>query len=140
MSETTQAGTTTQPAPPAVVHAAAATPSFSQADIERARAEGVEQGTQTERSRVGAILGHQAASCSPLAMQCINTGLTTEQATAVLGAAPAPAAAAPNNAFAAAMAAVPNPGVSGVEAATAPDSTEAALAASIVGLLGNTLQ
>lgn len=138
MSETTQAGTNTQPAPEAA--AQEATLSFSQADVDRARAEGVERGTQTERARVGAILGHQAASCSPLALQCINTGLTTEQATAVLGAAPAPAAATPNNGFAAAMAAVPNPGVSGVEAAAAPENTEAALAASIVGLLGNTLQ
>lgn len=136
MSETTQTGTTMQPATPAAVQAAS--PSFSQADLDRARAEGVEQGTQAERARVGAVLAHPSASCSSLALQCINTGLTTDQATAVLGAMPAPAAAAPASPFAAAMAAVPNPGVSGIEAAAAPENTEAALAASIVGLIGVT--
>lgn len=138
MSETTQAGTTMQPATPAAVQAAS--PSFSQADLDRVRAEGVEQGTQAERARVGAVLAHPSASCSPLALQCINTGLTTEQATAVLGAVPATAtsASAPANAFAAAMAAVPNPGVSGIEVAAAHENTEAALAASIVGLIGVT--
>ena len=115
---------------------------FTQADIDRARAEGLEQGTQAERTRVGTILGHESAACAALALQCINTGLTTEQATAVLGAVPATvsAATAPNNAFAAAMSAVPNPSVSGIEAAAAPDNTEAALAASIVGLIGNARQ
>ncbi|WP_282100114.1 S49 family peptidase [Thauera aromatica] len=140
MSETPQAGTTTQPATPPAVQAAS--PSPSQADLDRARAEGVEQGTQAERARVGAVLAHPSASCSPLALQCISTGLTTEQATAVLGAVPAgaPVASAPNNAFAAAMAAIPNPGVSGIEAAAAPENTEAALAASIVGLIGSARQ
>lgn len=46
-------------------------------------------------------------------MQCINTGLTAEQSSAILGAAPkAPAAEAQtDNAFAAAMANVGNPDV-----------------------------
>jgi signal peptide peptidase SppA len=86
---------------------------LTQADVDRARTEGVEAGAQAERARVGAILGHEAAACSPLALQCINTGLTAEQSTAILGAAPkAPAAEAqPGNAFAAAMTNVGNPDV-----------------------------
>ena len=84
-----------------------------QPDVDRARAEGRQEGAQAERARVGAILGHEAAACSPLALQCINTGLTAEQSTAILGAAPkAPAAEAqPGNAFAAAMTNVGNPDV-----------------------------
>lgn len=140
MSETTQAGTPTSPATQAATQA----PGFTQSDLDRARAEGVELGAQAERARVGAILGHASAGCAPLALQCINTGLSTEQATAILGAvspaATSAAAAQPNNAFAAAMAATANPAVSGVEAATAPENSEAALAASIVGLLGHTVQ
>ena len=107
---------------------------FTQADIDRARAEGVEQGTQAERARVGTILAHESAACAPLALQCINTGLTAEQSTAILGAAPAAA----GNAFAAAISAVGNPSVTGIEAAAAPENTEAAMAASIVGLFSGT--
>lgn len=141
MSETTQAGTTTLPAPQAAAPAAAPAASFSQADLDHARAEGVEQGAQAERARVGTILGHASAGCAPLALQCINTGLSTEQATAILGAvASTPPAAAPANVFAAAMATVANPAVSGVEAASELENSEATLAASIVGLLGNTVQ
>ena len=144
MSETTQAGTTTLPAPQAAAPAAAPAASFTQSDLDHARAEGVEQGAQAERARVGAILGHASAGCAPLALQSINTGLSTEQATAILGAvspaANSAAAAQPNTAFAAAMAAVANPAVSGVKAATELENSEAALAASIVGLLGHTVQ
>jgi signal peptide peptidase SppA len=113
---------------------------FTKADIDRARAEGVEQGIQAERTRVGTILAHESAACTPLALQCINTGLTTEQSTAILGAAPAPAPAAAGNAFAAAMGAVGNPSVTGIEAAGTPENTEAAVAASIVGLFSATRQ
>lgn len=92
---------------------AQASAALTQADVDRARAEGRQEGAQAERARVGAILGHEAATCSPLAMQCINTGLTAEQSSAILGAAPkAPAAEAQtDNAFAAAMANVGNPDV-----------------------------
>lgn len=113
---------------------------FTQADIDKARAEGVEQGAQAERERVGAILDHESASCSPLAMQCINTGLTAEQSTAILGAAPAATASAQGSAFAAAMGAIGNPDVSGIESAAAPENAEAALAADIVGLFSATRQ
>lgn len=129
MSDTSnQAGQAQQPAP-----------GFTQADIDRARAEGVEQGTQAERARVGTILAHESAACAPLALQCINTGLTADQSTAILGAS-APAQAASGNAFAAAMSAVGNPSVTGIEAAAAPENTEAAMAASIVGLFSGTRQ
>lgn len=139
-----QAGSPPASATPAATVAAAtqAAAMPSPADLDHAtrhaRAEGVEQGAQAERARVSAILGHASAGCAPLALQCITTGLSTEQATAILGAvAPAAASAAaapPNNAFAAAMAAVANPSVSGVEAAHAAATNEADLAASIVGL------
>lgn len=131
MGESTKpAGETQQPAT-----------SFSQADIDRARAEGVEQGTQAERARVGTILGHESAACAPLALQCINTGLTAAQSTAILGAAPPPpAGASAGSAFAAAMGAIGNPDVSGIEAAATPDNPDAALAASIVGLFSGTRQ
>lgn len=109
---------------------------LTQADLDKARAEGVEQGTQAERERVGVILGHESAACSPLALQCINTGLSGEQATAILGAAPkADAAKNDSNAFNALMATLGNPDVSGVEAAPEAENSEAAVAASIVGLL-----
>ncbi|AUN95410.1 S49 family peptidase [Pseudazoarcus pumilus] len=109
---------------------------LTQADLDKARAEGVEQGTQAERARVGVILGHESAACSPLALQCINTGLSGEQATAILGAAPkADAAKDDGNAFNALMATLGNPDVSGIEAAPEAENSEAAVAASIVGLL-----
>ena len=121
MSETTpQAGATQQPA----------TPALTQADVDRARAEGA----AAERARVSAILGHEAASCSPLALQCIGTGLTIEQSTAILGAAPkaaAPQPAAAASGFAAAMAAIGNPDVSGLDG-KGEQNDEAALAASIL--------
>ena len=96
------------------------------AEIERARAEGA----QGERARVTAILGHgSAAAHMPLALQCIATGLSADQSTAILGAAgpaasavpaaipAAAAAAAGGGEFARAMAAIGNPAVSGVEGA-----------------------
>lgn len=96
------------------------------ADLQQARAEGHAAGVQAERERVGAILGHERAGAHmALATQCINTGLTAEQSGAIFSAlpqqAPAAAAASPRNtAFDAAMAAVGNPKVSGVEASAEP--------------------
>ena len=101
--------------------------SVTAADVERARVEGA----QGERARVTAILGHaSAAAHMPLALQCIATGLSADQSTAILGAAgpaasavpaaiPAAAAvaAAGGGEFARAMAAIANPAVSGVEGA-----------------------
>lgn len=136
MSGNTQGGQ-----PPAAPAAAAAQPSapvptvFTQADLDGARAQGHEQGAAAERTRVSAILGHESsASNSALAVQCITSGLSAEQAGAILGAVPVSnvtAFAAQPNAFASAMAAVGNPAVSGVEGAPAL-SDEAALAAQVV--------
>lgn len=87
-------------------------------------------GVQAERARVTAILGHANAAANPLiTQQCIATGLSAEQAKGFLDAAPA-AAAAPANPFAAAMAAMGNPDVSGVEAvATQANAGPAAISA-----------
>lgn len=133
MSGNTQGG---QPAAaPAAAAAQPSTPAFLQSDLDGARAQGHEQGAAAERTRVSAILGHQAsASNGALAVQCINSGLSAEQAGAILGAVPVAsvtALAAQPNAFASAMAAVGNPAVSGVEGAPAL-SDEAALAAQVV--------
>lgn len=127
---------TENPAGPASAPAA-----ITQSDVDRARAEGVQEGAQAERTRVGAILGHEAASCSSLALQCINTGLTAEQATAVLGAAPKQTKpeAKPGNAFEAAMGALGNPDVSGLEAGADAPATEAAMASQILSAFRGTV-
>lgn len=124
----TMSGTTPQAPAGAAPNAAAA--AFSQADLDQARAAGV----SAERERVTAILGHARASTHlATATQCISTGLSAEQAGAILATLPETAQA--STGFAAAMAAVPNPAVSGVEAAApseAPEAEAAALAAQIV--------
>lgn len=105
-----------------------------------ARAEGHAAGVSAERARVSSILGHERATAHmAVAVQCINTGMTAEQAGAVLGAMPeqAPAAqsakaGAQNPTFAAAMAAVKNPDVSGIEAGGADASSEELAAASVL--------
>jgi signal peptide peptidase SppA len=105
----------------------AATASYTQADVDSARA----QGANAERARVSAILTHQSASANmALAVQCVNVGLSAEQATAVLGTAPAAAAPAQAtaNQFASVMANIPNPPVSGVEGRSAQQDEPAAVA------------
>ena len=122
--------------------AATAPTTFSQFDLDRARTEGVEQGAATERARVAGILGHATADCSPVARQCIQTGLTAEQANAILDAAAQPvvtvaqavAAATPATDFAAHMERLGNPQVSGIEAAETPQQSEARIAAELVTL------
>lgn len=118
-------------AAPAAASAAAPVASAAAAaasqGLEQARAEGA----QAERARVSAILGHAHAAANPtLAQTCIAGGLTAEQAQGVLDAAPAAAAAvapaAAANQFAQAMAALGNPNVSGVEAASPDGSAQAA--------------
>lgn len=99
----------------------------AQASLEQARADGA----TAERARVAAILGHANASANAaLAQTCISGGLTAEQAQGVLDAAPAAAVAAlapaATNQFAQAMAALGNPNVSGVEAASPDSSAQAA--------------
>lgn len=125
--------------------ASAATPTAQANATEGA---GFAAGVQAERTRVASILGHERAGANmALAVQCINTGLTAEQAGAILGVAPvagttaaAPAtpatqASAPKNEFAAAMAAMGNPSVTGVEASAAdltPQAKGDALAEQLV--------
>ena len=129
MSGNTQGG---QPAAPD-------TPALTQADIDKARAEGLaaghdeglKAGAQAERERVSGILAHaEAKGRTDLAVQCINTGLTVEQAGSILGAAPK-AAEASGNAFTAAMGAIGNPDVSGIEGKPEAEG-EAAIAGSIL--------
>lgn len=110
-----------------VAPAAAASAAASPQGLEQARVEGA----QAERARVSAILGHANAAANPtLAQTCIAGGLTAEQAQGVLDAAPAAAVAAlapaATNQFAQAMAALGNPNVSGVEAASPDGSAQAA--------------
>lgn len=122
-----QAAAATAGTPPATPGA------FTQGHIDAARAEGRDEGAKAERTRVSGIFAHEAAAGrTQLAIQCVTSGLTVEQAGAVLGAAPAAASAGTANAFATAMATLGNPDVSGVEAATGAAADEAALASQIV--------
>lgn len=137
MTQTSTETTAAAPAAPAAASAEApAIAAPAQASLEQARAEGA----TAERARVAAILGHANASANPaITQQCINTGLSAEQAKGFLDVAPAAAvtaaaatASAPANPFAQAMAAMGNPDVSGMEAA-APDSATAANAQTEAG-------
>lgn len=108
--------------------------SYTQADLDQATAAGQQAGAAAERERVSAILGHAAAAANmQLAITCVQTGLSADQAGAILAAAPkAPAPVAAGGNFAAAMAAVGNPAVSGIEAAATQADDPAALAAQVV--------
>lgn len=115
---------------------------FTQADLDQARAEGHQAGATAERQRVTGILAHEAAVAHPaMARQCIDSGLSAEQSTAILGTAPknilVEASIKPGNAFAAAMASVSNPDVSGIEATNADaQNQEAVLAGQILSAFG----
>ena len=127
------AGAAPNAATAATTAPAAAT--FTQADVDQARAAGRQEGATAERERASAILGHEAAATNmALAVTCVKTGLSAEQAGAILAAAPKPAelTATANNGFAAVMSAIGNPAVSGIEAAATQGNDEAALAAQIV--------
>ncbi|MBP8141719.1 MAG: S49 family peptidase, partial [Acidovorax sp.] len=120
MSEASANAAAAAPAAPAgattTTTTAAAPATASQADLDKARAEGA----AAERARVTAITSHANAAANPaITQQCIATGLSAEQAKGFLDAAPAAGAvaSAASNQFAAAMAAMGNPNVSGVEAA-----------------------
>ena len=133
MSEASANAAAAAPAAPAGVTTttttAAAPAIASQADLDKARAEGA----AAERARVTAITSHRNAAANPaITQQCIATGLSAEQAKGFLDAAPAAATAAAGNQFAAAMAAMGNPNVSGVEAA-APQGGAAEAQASSAG-------
>ena len=131
-------GTTPQAPAGAAPNAATIAPAaatFIQADVDQARAAGHQAGATAERERASAILGHEAAATNmALAVTCVQTGLSAEQAGAILAAAPKPAelTATANNGFAAVMGAIGNPAVSGIEAAATQGNDEAALAAQIV--------
>jgi len=101
--------------------ASANAPAITQADLDKARAEGhaagkaeglkegQEQGAKAERERVSGILAHKEADGrGQLAVQCIQQGLSVEQAGSLLAAAPKQAG---GSTFAAVMAATPNPQV-----------------------------
>lgn len=111
---------------------------FTQADLDRVRAEGhaagIKAGAESERARVTAIYGHpEATGRRAMADKCVSMGLTVEQAGELLAAAPrdtAPQAAA--NPFAAAMAAIGNPPTTGLEAPETDTPDEAALAAQVI--------
>ena len=128
MTHTSTETTAAAPATPVIASVEApAVAAPAQASLEQARAEGA----TAERARVAAILGHANASANAaLAQTCISGGLTAEQAQGVLDAAPAAAVAAlapaATNQFAQAMAALGNPNVSGVEAASPDSSAQAA--------------
>lgn len=135
MSEASANAAAAAPAAPAGVTTttttAAAPATASQADLDKARAEGA----AAERARVTAITSHANAAANPaITQQCITTGLSAEQAKGFLDAAPGAgaAASAASNQFAAAMAAMGNPNVSGVEAA-APQGGAAEAQASGAG-------
>lgn len=128
MSEASANAAAAAPAAPAGVTTtattAAAPATASQADLDKARAEGA----AAERARVMAITSHANAAANPaITQQCIAAGLSAEQAKGFLDAAPAAGAvaSAASNQFAAAMAAMGNPNVSGVEAAAQGGASEA---------------
>lgn len=107
-------------------------PVITQADLDRTRTEahaaGVTAGVTAERERTAAILAHSdAITQTALAHQCITSGLSAEQATAILAAAPKPVITtleAVAHPFAAAMAGTANPSIkAGMEAD--PEMTEA---------------
>lgn len=135
-------------ASPATAPAAAAQPekptmtTFTQSDLDAASATAMNAGAQAERVRIATILDHPNASAqAALARQCISTGMSVEQSTAILGAVvAAPAApAAQGNQFAAAMSAVGNPNVSGIEGKQSsgdPALEAEQLAASVLQTIG----
>lgn len=128
-------GQSAAPGAAAPQQAAAPAATHTPADLAQARNEGHAAGVQAERERTSAILGHERASTHmAVALTCIKTGLSAEQAGQILGALPAAAPAAASNPFATAMAKVVNPAVSGIEAAADPAQGEAELAAQVLKL------
>lgn len=103
---------------------------FTQADLDRARAEG----QQAERERITAIVTHaEAEGRDAMAKQCIALGLSVEQAAALMASAPKTAPAAAGNGFAAAMGALGNPGIK-PDAGTGQEASAAETANNIVAL------
>lgn len=124
------------PTAPTASTAPAAATGPSQPELDAAHAAGVAHGTQAERERTSAILTHAAAQGrTALAIQCVTSGLSAEQAGAILASAPqaptpATAPAAATNPFAQHMAALGNPATTGTEAPEHDPDSPAATAAS----------
>lgn len=110
---------------------------FSQADLDRAKAEahaaGVKAGAESERTRITGIYGHaEAAGRRAMADKCVGMGLSVEQAGELMAAAPKEAAAqASADPLARAMAGIANPQL-GADAGDASETTAEAEAAKIV--------
>ena len=131
-------GTTNEPGGPQAASPAAPQGGavITQQQVDQAAAQGRDVGANAERERVAGIFAHEgAADRVQLAIQCVTSGLSIEQAGAILGAAPVAAAAAgASNAFGAVMNALGNPDVSGIEERTGDGAQESELAASIVSV------
>lgn len=118
----------------------AATPTmsnFTQSDLDAAAATAQASATAAERTRISTIQSHANASAQPgIVKACIDTGMTAEQASTMLGAAVGSSQPAANvSAFASAMAGVTNPAVTGIEGAPAsagPEAEAAAMAAQVL--------
>lgn len=122
MADTTTGAPTTAQTPPSAPPAA---------DASAAAASAAAAAMQAERERTAAVLAlPNAAQHTALAHQCIALGLSVEQSTAILAAAPVAPPAAAVNPFAQHMAALGNPKVSGTEAPDAEAAGPAAIAAS----------
>ena len=100
---------------------------LTQADLDRARAEGVASGTSAERARISTILQSEAAAGRQdmAAHLAFGTDMAADAAVVLLGKAPATTAAKPGaNALAAAMDAVEQPNV-GADVATVGNDANA---------------
>jgi signal peptide peptidase SppA len=105
MSDTKPAAGGNQPAN----NQPAAAGTFTQADVDTARAEGNAAGVKAERERASGILAHkEATGRAGLAVQCVANGLSVEASAAILAAAPQ---GNKTNALADAMAHLGNPDV-----------------------------
>lgn len=131
-----QPSATSQPAATAAQPEAPTMSTFTQSDLDSATAAALASGAATERTRISAIQSHPNASAQPgIVRACIDTGMTAEQAATMLGAAVGSAQpTAQASPFAAAMAGVANPAVTGIEgtASAGPESEAAAMAAQVL--------
>ena len=134
-----QPAATPQPTAAALVATPAPMKTFTQTEVEALVTTASATAATQERARLSTIQAHPNASAQPgIVKLCIDTGMTAEQAAAMLSAATSAAPAAAVNPFTTAMAATPNPQVSGIEgpantAALDPAAQANAMAASILG-------
>jgi len=108
---------------------------FTQANLDTAKAEGHEAGVTEEKARVSGILNHaDAEGRTALAHKAVSTGLSVEQAGELLAVSPQiPVANAAGSSFGAAMENL-NPDVS-ADAGTDGDESDSAIASRIVNLI-----